>query len=95
MRRGGSGYLGGAHFQAAVDAAEDILMLLEPAGLGSSHAEAGSGAGGHREAGGLVGGGGGGGGEVGGGGALHLLHAVVTMVVMVHLRGSNPACPHL
>jgi len=36
-----------------------------------------------------------GGGALRGGAALHLLHAVVTMVVMVHLRGSNPACPHL
>jgi len=95
---GGSGYLGGAQLHAAVEAAEHLLMLLEPAGLGSSHAEAAGGAGGPSEAGGLVGGGGGGGGQVGGGGALHLLHAVVTTVIVVHhvnLHGRNSACPDL
>ncbi len=45
--------------------------------------------GGHSEAGGLEGGGGGGGGEVGEGGALHLLHAVVTMAVMLHLDSTT------
>ncbi len=87
--RGGGGYLGGAHIHATVEAAEDLLMLLEMASLGSRHAEAGS------DAGGLEGGGGGGGGQVGEGGALHLLHAVVTTVVVVHLHGTNPACLHL
>ena len=34
--------------------------------------------------------------EVGEGGALHLLHAVVTtVVVVVKLHGRNPACLHL
>jgi len=96
MRWGVSGYLGGAQVNATVDAAEDLIMLLEVANLGSSHAEAGSGGGGPSEAGGLVEGGGGGGGEVGEGGALHLLHAVVTtVVVVVKLHGRNPACLHL
>ena len=95
MKRGGSEYLRGAQVQAAVDAAEDLIMLLEVAGLGSRHAEAGSGAGGDSEAGGLAGGGGGGGREVGEGGALHLLHAVVTTVVVMHLHGRNRACLHL
>ena len=95
-RWGGRGYLGGAQVHATVDAAEDFLVLLEAAGLASSHAEATSVAGRRHEAGGLEGGGGGGGGEVGGGGALHLLHAVVPTVVMVRsLHGTNPACLHL
>ena len=93
---GGSGYLGGAHIHATVDAAEHIIMLLQAGGLSSRRAEAGIGAGGPDEAGGLGGGGSGGGGQVGGGGALHLLHAVVTTLVMVEkLDGSNPACLHL
>ncbi len=93
---GGSGYLGGAQVHATVDAAEDLLMLLEPGALGSSHAEAAGGGGGPSEAGGLVGGGGGGGGEVGEGGALHLVHAIVTtVVVVVKLHGRNLACLHL
>ena len=68
-RWGGRGYLGGAQVHATVDAAEDFLVLLEAAGLASSHAEATSVAGRRHEAGGLEGGGGGGGGEVGGGGS--------------------------
>ena len=65
MRWGGNGYLRGAQLHAAVDTAEHLLMLLEVANLGSSHAEAAGGGGGPSEAGGLVGGGGGGGGQVG------------------------------
>ena len=96
MRWGGSGNLGGAQIHATVDAAEHIPMLLVAAGLGSRHAEAAGVGGGHSEAGGLGGGGGGGGRQVGEGGALHLLHAVVTTVVMkVALHGRNPACVHL
>ena len=64
--RGGSRYLGGAQLHATVDAAEDLLMLLESGSL-CRHAEAGGGGGGPSEAGGLDRGGGGGGGEVGGG----------------------------
>jgi hypothetical protein len=94
MRWAGRGHLGRAHIHAAVDAAEDLLMLLEVANLGSSHAEAASIGGGPSEAGGLDGGGGGGGGEVGEGGALHLLHAVVPTPVM-DFHGTNPACLHL
>jgi len=96
MRWAGRGHLGRAHIHAAVDAAEDLLMLLEVANLGSSHAEAASIGGGPSEAGGLDGGGGGGGGEVGEGGALHLVHAIVTtVVVVVKLHGRNLACLHL
>jgi len=57
----GNAYLGGAQVHAAVDAAEDISMLLKATSLGSRHAEAAGVAGGHSEAGGLGGGGGGGG----------------------------------
>ncbi len=96
MRRVGSGYLGGAHIHATVDAAKDIIVLLEAGSLGSRHAEAARVGGGHSEAGGLGGGGGGGGGQVGEGGALHLLHAIVPTVVMkMNLHGRNPACLHL
>ncbi len=93
---GGSVYLGGSHFHATVDAAEDFIMLLKAGSLCSRQAEAGSGAGGYSEVGRLDGGGGGGGGEVGEGGALHLLHAVVTtVVVVVILHGTNAACLQL
>jgi hypothetical protein len=92
----GNAYLGGAQVHAAVDAAEDISMLLKATSLGSRHAEAAGVAGGHSEAGGLGGGGGGGGGQPGEGGTLHLLHAIVTTVVMkVNLHGTNGACAHL
>ncbi len=94
MRWGGRGYLGGAQLHAAIEAAEDLLMLLEAPCLGSRHAEAAGGAGGHSEAGGLDRGGGGGGGQVGEGGALHLLHAVVPTPVM-DFHSSNSACVHL
>ncbi len=92
---GGSGYLGGAHIHATVDAAKDIIVLLEAGSLGSRHAEAARVGGRHSEAGGLGGGGGGSGGQVGEGGALHLLHAIVPTVVVVNLHGRNPACLHL
>ncbi len=94
MRWGGSGYLGGPHIHATVEAAEDLLMLLQAGSLGSRHAKAAGGGGGPSEAGGLDGvdgGGGGGGGEVGGGGALHLLHAIVPTVIVVHLHSRDPA----
>ena len=94
MRWAGRGHLGRAHIHAAVDAAEDLLMLLEVANLGSSHAEAASIGGGPSEAGGLDGGGGGGGGEAGGRGALHLLHTVVPTPVM-DFHSRNYACLHL